>query len=445
MRIREVVVMKKKWNRFLTLMVMIAATMLALTACGGYQIETGSVSGGAVSGQAVSEKPEETGRFCNDTHLYYQPWESDDEMETIVERDFADGSERKIKIKDLYDLLYVDNDWIYYEKCENSTDEKTASFWRAPVEKINGKDQVNEEKEELVCKPKDGVGHRISHFACKVFCNGRFIAHASAEKYKLCVFDIQKGEYVDTTQKDDIFCNITGVSEAGAVIEDKNTWWLDGKKGKLSVIRSYPHNEYGGRASYVNGGKVFLTGSLLYNEGGDAEVANTEVELYLPPCKEFPDGKLQKVSTQDELKTVLEQEGYLDALKEYDIYIFNVFFRKNTVYYQVFLSGEKNKDFYLYNVILSKSLQPGSELKVENELTKILSNAKENQQLSGVCVEITDKYAIMLVENGDDKEQLLYYDFDTGEVKKITEKDQEWYLPYCNDLYHGEKLDNLLK
>lgn len=43
----------------------------ALTACGGYQIETGSVSGGAVSGQAMSEKSEETGRFCNDTHLYY--------------------------------------------------------------------------------------------------------------------------------------------------------------------------------------------------------------------------------------------------------------------------------------------------------------------------------------------------------------------------------------
>ena len=122
-----------------------------------------------------------------------------------------------------------------------------------------------------------------------------------------------------------------------------------------------------------------------------------------------------------------------------------MFFRKNAVYYQVFLSGEKNKGSYQNNVILSKSLQPGSELKVENELTKILSNAKENQQLSGVCVEITDKYAIMLVENGDDKEQLLYYDFDTGEVKKITEKDQEWYLPYCNDLYHGEELDNLLK
>ena len=46
--------MKKKWNRVLSLMVMTAATMLALTACGGYQIETGSVSGGAVSGQAVS-------------------------------------------------------------------------------------------------------------------------------------------------------------------------------------------------------------------------------------------------------------------------------------------------------------------------------------------------------------------------------------------------------
>ena len=147
---REVVVMKKKWNGFLTLMVITAVTMLALTACGGYRIETGSVSGGAVSGQAVSEKPEETGMFCNNTHQYYRPLFSDDEMETIVERDFAGGSERKIKIKDLYDLLYVDNDWIYYEKCENSTDEKTASFWRAPVEKINGKDQVNEEKEELV-------------------------------------------------------------------------------------------------------------------------------------------------------------------------------------------------------------------------------------------------------------------------------------------------------
>ena len=102
MRKKEVVVMKKKWNRFLTLAVVTVIVMLALTACGGYQIETGSVSGGAVSGQAVSEKPEETGRFCNDTHLYYRSWESDDEMETIVERDFAAGSERKIKIKDKY-------------------------------------------------------------------------------------------------------------------------------------------------------------------------------------------------------------------------------------------------------------------------------------------------------------------------------------------------------
>ena len=434
MRKKEVVVMKKKWNRFLTLMVMTAAAMLALTACGGYRIETGSVSGGAVSGQAVEEKPEETGMFCNDTHQYYRPWESDDEMENIVERDFADGSERKIKIKDLYDLLCVDNDWIYYEKCENPTDEKTASFWRAPVEKINGKDQVNEEKEELVCKPKDGVGHGAYGFANKVFCNGRFIAHASAEEYKLCVFDIEKGEYVDTNQEDDIFCYITGVSEAGAVIEDENIWWLDGKTGKLSVIRSSSHNEYG-RASCVNGGKVFLTG---YNEVEDAEVANTEVELYFPPCKEFPDGKLQKVSTQDELKTVLKQEGYLDALKEYkiDIFIFNVFFRKNTVYYQVFLYGEKNKGFYQYNVILSKSLQPGSGLKVEKELTKILPNKKENQQDYGICQAMTDKYAIMLVKNGDDKEQFLYYDFNTGEVKTMTEKEKEWYLPYCNDWYH---------
>ncbi len=54
MRKKEEVVMKKKWNGFLILMVMTTATMLALTACGGYRIETGSVSGGAVSGQAVS-------------------------------------------------------------------------------------------------------------------------------------------------------------------------------------------------------------------------------------------------------------------------------------------------------------------------------------------------------------------------------------------------------
>ena len=54
MRKKEAVVMKKKWNRFLTLAVMTGIVMLALAACGGYGIETGSVSGGAVSGQAVS-------------------------------------------------------------------------------------------------------------------------------------------------------------------------------------------------------------------------------------------------------------------------------------------------------------------------------------------------------------------------------------------------------
>ena len=54
MRKKEEVVMKKKGNRFLTLAVMTGIVMLALAACGGYGIETGSVSGGAVSGQAVS-------------------------------------------------------------------------------------------------------------------------------------------------------------------------------------------------------------------------------------------------------------------------------------------------------------------------------------------------------------------------------------------------------
>ena len=54
MRKKEAVVMKKKWNGFLILMVMTGIVMLALAACGGYGIETGSVSGGAVSGQAVS-------------------------------------------------------------------------------------------------------------------------------------------------------------------------------------------------------------------------------------------------------------------------------------------------------------------------------------------------------------------------------------------------------
>lgn len=92
------------------------------------------------------------------------------------------------------------------------------------------------------------------------------------------------------------------------------------------------------------------------------------------------------------------------------------------VYYQVFLFGEKNKDFYLYNVILSKSLQPGSELKVEKELTKILPNKKENQQDYGICQAMTDKYAIMLVKNGDDKDKFLYYDFNTGEVKTRRKK-----------------------
>lgn len=89
-----------------------------------------------------------------------------------------------------------------------------------------------------------------------------------------------------------------------------------------------------------------MTGSLLYNEGGDAEVGNTEVELYLPPCKEFPDGKLQKVSTQDELKTVLEQEGYLDALKEYDIYIYLMFFLERIRYIiKFFFTAKKIRVF----------------------------------------------------------------------------------------------------
>ena len=105
--------------------------------------------------------------------------------------------------------------------------------------------------------------------------------------------------------------------------------------------------------------------------------------------------------------------------------------------------------------MLRFDMEKKGSLIVDQELTQCLKNPEENQKVfrkywsnaggsdkavffsRGLCVDMTADHAFFLLADVKTAEdQLVSYDFATGETKVLDKKDDEWYLPYCHEHDH---------
>ncbi len=457
-----------------TMCLMLCATMLmgTLTACGGQQDLTtgadGTVSGGAVSGSAVSgpavEGKRETRQkflFCNDTHLYYQIWNDkveDAEDMILVARRMEDGSEQDIIIPFFGELLYADNEWVYYTKYEEEEDSLFETcICRAPIMKNQQNGNLILEKEETLCEETKGIGRGAKKYV-EVFCNGRYIAYFTEEKYEFRLYDITQREYVSFEWEEEIYSLLSVEGVQGALLEGENGMlWLDGETGQIRSIQK-PFSE-DDSATFLNtrivGSDVFFLDSYFYNEEDEVSIYNVDVHVYRQPDEENPEGRVETLITDKEVKQLLKREGYLDTTKgkEHECDTVDVFVHGDTLYHQVHIWWKENGVRYWNTVMLRLDMKGKEKLQVDKEFTQILENPVENQKVfekawgnaggiskafylsRGVCVGATEEYAYFMLFDGKE-DVVLCYEFDTGKKKNISKKDLEWYVPYYNDVNH---------
>lgn len=416
-------------------------------------VSGGAVSASAVSGQAVSDQSvsgTEKHLYSNDTNVYYlDEWDDDDEVCMLVERNLVSGAEKKMKMggkdKMVRELLFVDNDWIYYDAYE----ENVEGFYRIPVEKKGEEQSVDLEKEELLFYEENGITG-ITKADHGPFCNGKWIAYATAEG-KFCRYDINGRR------------SLPAVGESAGMLdqeipegvlmwmwqgEESAFYWLDGNSGELVKIPDETETYTNVYSSYpVSGVGVFLPDSCPYDEEDNPD-QKIDMSLWHFPDAAHPEGWIEVIAEEDEIRSLLKDREDID--KKATLETLSVFVQNDTVYQQVSAQWEKGETIYRNMIILSYALNRGSEhpvqgktLKVEKKLSQILENPKENQKKflkvwmrarpasdafffsRGQCNAITEKYAFFTLSvKGDWRDAM--YEFESGKLRFIDKKDPEW-------------------
>lgn len=437
---------RKKCIRILVLCAGLA--FLLLTGCGGeYATHTSGggegVSGTAinVSGQAVFDDSVqsmgEKHRFCSDSQLYYMDNRDQEHGDILFEHALADGSERQIKIENLCELWYADNDWVYYEKLVEESEEDVVfliQFCRAPVE--DGR--MNEKKEEVLFEK----GH-ISI----LYCDGRYVLYDTYtspyddEYTEYDIYDIKEKEHF-IGGKDSVevlavidgsafICGCLDGTEAAMYRQDLNS-------RKISKISD----------EYAAGGTIAYTESEFFYL--DSYADHPAIWNYhLSDDNHLKNVSKEKIVTDTQIKDFLMQEGFLDDSRgEYpDYFVERLFLYGERLYVQVeifWFGSDMESTMYRNKVVFSTGIKNGEGIRYEKELTRCLANPEKNQKVvdkyfyrgtaptvflsRGTCIGmVEDKCFMRLYHTEKKKNMLAYYDLLTGELKYLTKKDSEWY------------------
>lgn len=455
--------------------------LLLLSGCGGEYGElsenTGALNGtsspSAVSGEAVAKSVGASRyTYCSDWNLYYIR-DSYSEDARLVERSLEDGSEREIPMKDIHEICYADNDWVYYAKrttVEKDEDIHTivGEVWRAPIDKTSC--QMDERAEELVLKENNRVGMVVSrsHVGCDyrgILCDGRYIVFCGGEwtgpegvqslHTFLRVYDIQAGSYLHEKRfREDVFCyDILDVDLCGDSVflcsegEDGDGELVrvkldTGEKSVAAPFENFRLDEE--MASYVS---ATSDGDIFWKNfnGKEEEIW----QYHLAEQKSFC------LIRDGEFRELLESRGLLDCSvggKKHMFWSEDCFVRAGRLYVQMEIEGEGNHGEICHNrVIVSKELgKPEAELVFEDGLNECLANPESRQKIftkkfdgiygrqpsstkaffrsRGFCVGMTEDKCLMYLENEDEKKNMpACYDFQTGKLRFLDEK-EDWIL-----------------
>lgn len=165
------------------------------------------------------------------------------------------------------------------------------------------------------------------------------------------------------------------------------------------------------------------------------------------------EGQAQCLITVSDIRELLEKEGYsrcsLSDSHEYrDL---GLFVRAHRLYIQIHMRHDR-EPCCSHIVVLSKSLDADGILQVEKELTRCLKLSENNGKAiwkmgrnggrdvtymnRGLCVMMTEDTCLMYLEDQEKKKNSwACYDFKTGGLRFVSEKDASGCLMY-SDRYH---------
>ncbi len=447
---------RKIRSRVTGLLLLMALAAGTCAGCGGEYIGMsgkGVVSGGGVSGQAVSDgavKPAGKDRskkytYCNERNLYYIGYDS-----KAVECNRQTGEERILQME-VDAICYVDADWLYYLTYIGDEINSRDQIWRVPVRKEQ-QWKVDESAAEMILeKDLGGSGQYIDYW-----CNGSyiiFVGDTEESNSLLQMYNIRKKQY-DPAEDTEVW-NIL------ALVEDRVIF--DGEKGLgEKKFGAEPVNWF-----HEMEKELFLDVYTLDTEKdeffwGECKSGQKHPVLWRYRLK---DGEKKKIADEDQIRQFLEKKGLLDDCEvaaDHEISIWGVFVQEGTFYVLIHIVGgggfvgeEDTPPLCNNNVVISKELGSSGEWRWEEEINEHLHNPESEQKIfrkigrqgeidciyrsRGNVVALAEGICLMYLEHtGAKKNQYASYDLHTREFKWLTEKDAEVYLQYydrynCSD------------
>lgn len=421
----------------------IVLAVFFLTGCGGefsgFSRER-TASGGAVSGEAVSGgavKPmgkdgSENYSYCNEKNLYY----TEDDTGTLVEHDRQSGKERRLSVKGITAIYYVDEDWVYYGVFSSDGGQGEKQIWRAPVRKEN-QWKLDETAAELMLE----INHKNS-WCCSILCNGSYIVWTEPEdgRNTLKLYNIRKKQYEDGLSS--FYLGVEGVFRESVVIKC-DSGLVEKKLGSdtINLIRGEERSRISYTASDVLNNELFW----MEWEGNEKNDALWRYQL--------EDGKKEKLFDLAQIRQLLKGWGALEDCEcetsaGHEIHLDNLFIRGDHLYAQFWILGGHDVPECRNMIVISKKRDGSSEWEWEKEINEYLHNPEADQKLfekitesgyecesiyrsRGSVVMMAGDICLMYLEHtGEKKNQFASYDFQTGMFKWLTKQDWQWWLPY---------------
>lgn len=426
--------MKKKG----ILVCVILAVGLGIIGCGGkYVGKTGNgktASGSAVSdyassGSAVSGDTASVGgkiqkghRFATDTN-FYLPYGGDgrEDREGFAVYLKKDPSQvQNVKIARFSDLLYVTEEGVYYFRTDHT-------LWRMPIEKRKeGTDWVKQGSEEKILEEKDGI---IAESGCYVneSCLAYITYEGNAVKYdrrtgKKSIHPL-KGNIASLSAINDR-CLIIGNMYGGYIHWDlrEDIWMPFLKDGD------------------VEEDPIVVNGDFYYYVRSDRSDGEEEVWLYDAKTKENT-----RLVSGDQLDSVCEAYVKEQGGEYQYCDLWNIFSYKDKLYVEMQVDWRKNNTYWMKYVTFCSDREGKREFSVAQDwmdfkeknshdetIHEKVNGCKKVVYNASSGIYMVDGKIIMLLGDADD---IACYDLVKKTGKIITEKNQEYYLPYYDTSY----------
>lgn len=386
----------------------VSGTAVSGSAVSGSAVSDSVVSGSAVSGVAVSGQEADPKLPCgNDRNIY-------EEGDGVLIQRRLDGTLVKTwKVKKLYNLLYVDDEYVYYSNSyypdDDGDEEPCSDVYAIPIRTGgDGNDVLMTERTEKITGSLEGV-------VCRPF----YI----------------DGEYM--------ICRLYDYEWGSDIIK------LDRKKGKIKGMRR-KDEEYDGYSSFaVVGGTLFsyVEDRLCSQKpasdeqqelGTDWQCEWSRTQFFYKEKQQYmmydvEQEKTSLLNEEDLLQKIAQEEGVDRSCIYEDVtYGESLFYSRNKLYVQVIYNVDREGAPPMERKKCAMfSLEPGPGVRqwqYEREMSEVFE-----QKGKGLYAGMVYGKAFFVIWT-DVNEELLYgsYNVSTGEVRMFDRDDAEYFQMYSD-------------